>query len=120
MFRAIFLEGFARPLAGIQMILKCWFGASKTWAANCDCGPPSVVLGVVDGRVQKVVLEDGTELEAKNVLSSAGWTETMRLCDDVQEEAEPQLGRLSFVETISVLDKQPQDFGLREDDCFLQ
>ncbi len=58
-----------------------------------------------------MVLEDGTELEARNVLSSAGWTETMRLCDDGRAASEPPPGRLSFVESISILDAQPRTLG---------
>ena len=56
------------------------------------------------------MLEDGAEIEARNVLSSAGWTETMRLCDDGEAEAPPP-GRLSFVESISVLNDQPRNLG---------
>ena len=66
---------------------------------------------VKDGAVEKVVLEDGSELEARNVLSSAGWTETMRLCDDGRPDDEPPPGRLSLVESISILDAQPRTLG---------
>ncbi len=38
-------------------------------------------IKVEEGRAVGVVLDDGTELNAKRVLSSAGWVETMRMLD---------------------------------------
>jgi hypothetical protein len=45
------------------------------------------------------------------VLSSAGWFETMKLCDDISRVEKRQAGRLSFAETISILDAPPKKFG---------
>jgi phytoene dehydrogenase-like protein len=59
-------------------------------------------------------LEDGTEIEGKRILSSAGVVETQRLCDDLTEVAVDRSGQLTFIESISVLDKQPQDIGFGE------
>ena len=40
----------------------------------------------VDGqRATAVILDDGAELCSRQILSSAGWVETMRLCEDVPE-----------------------------------
>jgi phytoene dehydrogenase-like protein len=67
-----------------------------------------------DRRVDKIELSDGTEIEAKNVLSSAGWQETMQLCDGQETNGQHlQLGtgQLGFIETISVLDKEPKQLG---------
>jgi phytoene dehydrogenase-like protein len=51
-------------------------------------------------------------VEAKNVLSSAGLAETMRLCRDGSAEAERHRpGHISFVETVFVLDKPPAEIG---------
>ena len=63
------------------------------------------------GAVEKVVLEDDSELAARNVLSSAGAAETMRLCDDGPPDDEPPAGRLSLVESISILDRPPRLLG---------
>ena len=51
------------------------------------------------------------ELETRNVLSSAGAAETMRLCDDSQPDETPPTDRLSFVESISILDRAPRLLG---------
>jgi len=112
MFRSIFLEGFARPLAGVRLILKRLVRKFK------DVGGELRLKSGVDrietndnGHAECVILEDGTELTAKNVLSSAGWRETMRLCRAPDEHNESPAGQLSFIETISVLDREPKTFG---------
>jgi phytoene dehydrogenase-like protein len=111
LFRSIFLEGLARPLAGIQLILKMLIRRFKELGGEIRLRAAVGKIAVKDGAVQKVVLEDGSEVEAQSVLSSAGWTETMRLCDQGGPEEEPSPGRLSFVESISILDAQPRTLG---------
>lgn len=111
MFRAIFLEGFARPMAGIQMILKMLMRRFKEHGGELRLRAAVEKIVVKDDAVQKIVLEGGAEIEARNVLSSAGWTETMRLCDDGCPDEAPPPGRLSFVESISILDAQPRTLG---------
>lgn len=111
MFRAIFLEGFARPMAGIQMILKMLMRRFKEHGGELRLRAAVERIVIQNDAVQKVVLEDGSEIEASNVLSSAGWTETMRMCDDDKPSETPRPGRLSFVESISILDAQPRALG---------
>ncbi|MEN6458566.1 MAG: NAD(P)/FAD-dependent oxidoreductase [Thermoguttaceae bacterium] len=110
LFRSIFLEGLARPLAGIQRILKRLAGRFKEHGGELRLRAGVAKIVVKDGAVEKVVLEDGSELEAKNVLSSAGFVETMRLCDDGQPEEQPQ-NLISVVESISILNASPQSLG---------
>ncbi len=45
------------------------------------------------------------------ILSSAGNVETMRMCDDITEVDVAKAGQLSFIESISILDRKPADFG---------
>lgn len=68
-------------------------------------------IHVENGRAVGVTLDDGTQLAARNVVSSAGWWETMRMCQDEALAPAGEPGRLSFVETISVLKKQPAEVG---------
>jgi len=110
MFRAIFLEGLARPLAGVRLILKKLVQKFKSLGGELRLRAGVSRIAIRNGSAGGVVLEDGTELEARHVLSSAGWPETMRLCDDVDPVAETP-GKLSFIETISVLDVQPRTLG---------
>lgn len=109
LFRSIFVEGLARPLAGIRLILKKLADRFKSLGGELRlrAGVRSIV--VKDDKAEKILLEDGTELAARRILSSAGWHETMELCN---HDAQRQLvGGLSFVESISVLDAEPRRLG---------
>ena len=111
LFRSIFLEGLARPLAGVRLILK------RLVRKFCDLGGELRLRSgvarilVKDGRADRVVLDDGSELAARNVLSSAGWLETMRLCDGRRSPPPRPADGLSIVESISVLNRQPRALG---------
>ncbi len=111
MFRSIFLEGFARPLHGVRLILQKLRERFQQLGGELRlrCGVKQIAAK--DGAVEKVVLDNGQEIQARQVVSSAGWPETMRLCDDEQVAASATPGRVSFVESISVLDKQPKQLG---------
>ncbi len=111
MFRAIFIEGLARPMAGVRLILKTLVKRFKALGGELRLRAGVQRLKTDNGRVESVVLEDGTELAARRVLSSAGWRETMRLCSGGSTTEQRAAPRLSFIESISVLDRQPQDLG---------
>ena len=116
MFRSIFLEGFARPWEGVRILLRTLLDRFRKAGGELrlKTGVKRLLMDSAKN-VCGVVLDDGTELEAKTVLSSAGQRETLRLCADyledqsVMEQCKP--GELAFVETISVLDRQPKNFG---------
>ena len=113
MFRSIFLEGFARPFDGVRLILKKLINKFKALGGELRLRTGVQRILSKDQRVDKIALSDGSEIEAKNVLSSAGWQETMQLCEFC-ETKEPNLlgtGQLGFIETISVLDKEPKHLG---------
>jgi phytoene dehydrogenase-like protein len=111
LFRSIFLEGLARPFAGIRLILKKLVQRFKSLGGELRLRSGVRRISVQQGHAAAVELDDGTLLQARNVLSSAGWLETMRLCDDVSDSAAREPGDLSFVESISVLDRTPRDLG---------
>ncbi len=112
MFRSIYLEGLARPWRGVRLILKKLVRKYKSLGGELRLRAAVDRLVVEDGAVRKVVLEDGTELQARRVLSSAGWPETMRMCHADQPVPQADPGRVTFIESISVLDAQPRDLGL--------
>ena len=111
LFRSIFLEGFARPFAGVRLILKTLVNKFKKLGGELRLRSGVKRIAAKDGTARSVVLDDGSELDAKQVLSSAGWRETMRLCDDAQQQDRHPVGELSFIESISVLDTQPRSLG---------
>jgi len=112
MFRSIFLEGLGRPQAGVRLILKHLVRKFRALGGELRLRSGVQRLAVENGRVTRVVLENDEELEARQIVSSAGWCETMRLCDDghpVVSSRSP--GQLSFCETIATLDVPPRDLG---------
>jgi phytoene dehydrogenase-like protein len=111
MFRSIFMEGLGRPFAGVRLILKHL--VRKFRGLSCELKLRAGVqrLIVKAGLVCGVELENGEVLEGRRVLSSAGWCETMRLCDDGAPVTHRGSGQLSFCETIATLDVEPQDLG---------
>lgn len=112
LFRSMFLEGLARPLAGIRVIIKNLVRRFRELGGELRLRAGVNRIHVAEGRAQGVVLDDGQELAAREIISSAGWLETMRLCDDVSRLEPGQAGQLSFIESISLLDRQPSALGL--------
>jgi phytoene dehydrogenase-like protein len=114
LFRSVFLEGLARPQAGVRLILKHLVRKFRALGGELKLRSGVKRLTVEYGRVTRVVLENDVELEARNVVSSAGWSETMRLCDDGHPALNSRApGQLSFCETISTLDRQPHELGYK-------
>jgi len=111
MFRSIFLEGLARPFRGVRLILKKLVRKFRQLGGELKLRSGVDRIKVKDGLANGVVLDDGREIEGRRILSSAGWAETMRMCENVGDVERNAAGRLSFVEVISVLDKQPKQLG---------
>jgi phytoene dehydrogenase-like protein len=111
MLRSIFLEGLARPYGGIRHILTKLLKKFKALGGELRLRSSVKEILSKSGRASKLILEDGTEVRAKYFLSSAGWRETMRLCGLKGPEKELAPGKLSFVETISILDRTPKRLG---------
>jgi phytoene dehydrogenase-like protein len=133
MFKALYLEGFARPFDGVRVIIRVLL--EKFRAAGGErrmkCGVRSIVAR--DGRATALTLDDGSEITADHVLSSIGAPETERLMglnfqyptsnaqlsDQNSAFRTPHsaipVGALTFVETITVLDCQPAALGWGSD-----
>jgi len=114
MFRSIYLEGLSRPLAGVRLILRNLVRRFRQLGGELKLRSGVARIEVQEGRAAGVRLDDGPFLEARQIVSSAGWLETMRLCGDVRPVDELAAGQLSFCEAISILDRQPAELGHRE------
>ncbi|HVX09671.1 MAG TPA: NAD(P)/FAD-dependent oxidoreductase [Pirellulales bacterium] len=114
MFRSIFLEGLARPATGVRLILKTLVRRFRALGGELRLRSGVERMVVDDDRVTRLVLDDGTEITARRVLSSAGWCETMRLCGTAESATTSSVGRLSFCEAMAVLDCQPRELGHNE------
>jgi phytoene dehydrogenase-like protein len=115
LFRSIFQEGFGRPHEGVRRILRVLTRKYKAVGGELRLRSGVRSIQVQDGRAVGVVLDNGEQLEARNVLSSAGLPETLRLCPNGEERL-PQAppGELSFFESIFVLDCLPAELGHQE------
>lgn len=111
MFRACYLEGFGRPFKGVRTILKNLVRKFRGLGGELKLRSGVSRIHVENGRALGVVLDDGTEIAGRRILSSAGTVETLRLCDDITEVDVAKAGQLSFIESISVLDVQPKEIG---------
>lgn len=124
LFRSLYLEGFARPHGGVRVIIRVLLEKLREAGAmrRMKCGVRRLVVEA--GRVERLILDNGEEVRAKQVLSTAGWPETLEMLDpdaaaratvaDAPKEAKVP-GALSFTETITVLKDQPAKFGWGED-----
>jgi phytoene dehydrogenase-like protein len=111
LFRALFLDGLARPEHGVRTILNVLVKHLKR--AGAEVRLRAGVARVVrrENRAVGVELESGEVLEATTVLSSAGWVETMALAGERVPAGD--VGRITFVESIWVLDRPAHALGHR-------
>lgn len=111
MFRALYLEGFARPLEGVRVMMRVLLGKYREAGGErrMKCGVRRIVTQ--GGRAAALVLDSGEEVTADHVISSIGAAETAALLGET-----PRVARtLGYVETISVLDRQPSALGWGDD-----
>lgn len=112
MFRSLFFEGFARPFDGVRVIIRLLQDKYRSLGGirKMKCGVKKI--HTQSGKASAIELDNGALLTADKIISTAGAVETARLCDDQPSDAEQHnIGQLSFTETITVLDKQPAEFG---------
>lgn len=115
LFQAILLEGMARPIEGVRVVLRVLLEKLRAAGAHrrMKCGVRRIIER--DGRAAALVLDSGEEVTADHVLSSIGYVETEKLYRPDWTPPEAVKGRLSFVETINVLNRQPAELGWGDD-----
>lgn len=111
MFRSIFIEGFARPYKGVRLILKNLVKRFRGLGGELLLRKGVNRIHVDGEQAVSVELDNGDVLEGKRILSSAGHLETLRMCSDTSEPDPHLAGQMSFIESISVLDRQPTSIG---------
>ncbi|OGW23869.1 MAG: phytoene dehydrogenase [Nitrospinae bacterium RIFCSPLOWO2_12_FULL_47_7] len=111
MFKSIFMEGFAKPAGGMPYILNLLVNKYKSLGGELRLG--KAVVSIDTQKENALTLSDGGEiLRGKQVISSMGYVETLRLCQpSVAKESEQTPGQVSFMESIFVLNRQPKDLG---------
>lgn len=118
MFKAVYLEGFARPFEGIRVLLRLLTERLRESGGErrMKCGVRRILTA--GGRATALELDSGEMVTADWILSSAGADETLALCGErpvvTHRDRTSAEDRLGFVETIQVFDKQPCDLGWNE------
>jgi phytoene dehydrogenase-like protein len=121
MFKALFLEGFARPFEGVRTILRVLLEKYRGAGGErrMKCGVRQIVAR--EDRAAALILDSGEEITADHIFSSIGSAETDMLLASGQDRKSKiqnpkfSAARLSFVETITVLDRQPVALGWGDD-----
>ncbi len=119
LFQAVFLEGLARPFEGIRPILRLLVDKYRKAGGErrMGCGVRSIVPR--EGRVAALVLETGEEIQADHVFSSIGAVETEALFAGGDraggQRPGPVAGRVTFVETMAIYDREPSEMGWGND-----
>lgn len=106
MFHAVFLEGFFRPAGTIKDFLDLLLDHYRALGGEIRFRAPVARFATSNDMVSSVILESGEELEAKQVISTAGYPATLQFMapsDDSVSNADEYIGRMSFVEIINVL-----------------
>jgi phytoene dehydrogenase-like protein len=112
MFKSIFQQGFARPQAGVRHVLKLLIDRYRKAGGELRMSTGVSRILTEGERAVGVELDNGEQLTADTVLSSAGLVETQRMTG--QEPGAQATGKLSFTETISVLNKPATNIGIEE------
>ena len=112
LFKSLYCEGFSRPRGGVRTIIKTLVRKFRSCGGKIRmrCGVERIE--VKENRVTGLKLESGETVSADLVISSAGYFETMRLCSDTKAaQSTEEVGRISFVESIVVLNRLPAELG---------
>lgn len=116
LFKSLYLEGFARPTGGMRTILDLL--SARMERSGVELALKSRVSSIIleNRRAKGVRLANGDEIFADLVLSSVGAPESELLIGDERAITGRTIraGRLSFIETIYVLDKPTGELGVDE------
>lgn len=108
LYKALYKEGFARPAGGVRTILKLLRDRLRELGGTLKVKAKVHSLQE-DDTIVEVKLKTGEILHAKQVLSSVGYSETLRL---LKKENHRQFPVLSFAETITTFDAIPTAMNL--------
>lgn len=114
LFKSLFLEGFARPFEGIRVMMRVLRQKMKEAGVERCMKTGVRQIHAKSGHADSIELESGRTITADKIFSCVGWPETRNLCSDSQPVGASNVGRMSFVETINILEEQPADLGIED------
>jgi phytoene dehydrogenase-like protein len=112
MFQSLFFEGFARPFAGVRVLIKLLQDKYRSLGGirKMKCGVQAIIHN--GKHASGLLLDSGESIYADKIISTAGLVETHQLFEESHpNNVQQHTGQLGFTETITALNKSPQDFG---------
>lgn len=109
MFKSLYFEGFSRPRGGVRTILDQLTKRAEEVGVEFLYKTEITSLKTEQGKILGVITSKGDLIEANQVYSSMGHPETIRLVD--QSLPLPRIGKMSFMESIALLEKRPKEWG---------
>ncbi len=116
-FRSIFFEGLSRPADGMAPFIDVFTRRLRENGGELRLGKSVKTIHMENGLVKSVTLDDGEEIVAKNVVSCAGYPETMALLSSPTDKP-PARGELAYTETLFELDVPAAELGMTESIAF--
>ncbi len=112
MFKSIYIEGFSRPEGGVRTIIDILLKKLEALGQEIRFRSEVQSIETANGKVAGVRLKNGDFLQADKVISSMGYPETLSVVSGIAPKQKPAVGKMTFCESILVLDKKPKDLGL--------
>ena len=110
MFKAIYQEGFSRPMGGVRTIIDLLLERYKNLGGEIFFKKEVKSLhSTGQSSIQALEFKDGEIWQTGTILSSVGLHETWHLAQ--MENALAPTGRMSFTESIFVFDSAPGQHG---------
>lgn len=111
MFKSLYFEGFSRPEGGVRRIIDLLMNKYISNGGEIRFKAPVEKILTKNSKVFGVQLSSGEVLEAKQVYSSMGLPETAARVEEDVFEKKPEIGRMTFLESIFVFDRKitPQE-----------
>ncbi|PIK15456.1 NAD(P)/FAD-dependent oxidoreductase [Halobacteriovorax sp. JY17] len=111
MFKSIYMEGFSRPEGGVRTIINILLKKLEDLGQVIRFKSEVESIETNNGKVVGVKLKNGDFLQTEKVISSMGYPETLSVVSGVTPKTQPAIGKMTFCESILVLDKKPKDLG---------
>lgn len=112
MFKSIYFEGFSRPEGGVRTIINLLLQKLKSFDTEIKYKTEVTKIITKDNKTVGIEINHNEMIECDHIISSMGLPETFSIVDELKNFKKPQVGLLSFCETIIMANKKPQELGI--------
>ncbi|NOT77860.1 MAG: NAD(P)/FAD-dependent oxidoreductase [Bacteriovoracaceae bacterium] len=115
MFKSIFLEGFSRPEGGVRTIINLLHQKLESLGASIRYKACVSKILTENNKIIGVEINDNEIIYCDKILSSMGLPETFDVVNDsdfFKKYPKPNIGKLTFCESILITDKKPKELGI--------